>query len=157
VRPEASRKRLGGGGVTRLFSVALMAAALGGVSACGGSAHAQTFDSGVPVDLANFKITVPGHVKAGVVKFVLTGSGPTMHEFNVVRTDAAPGALPLAADGTVDDQNPHPGFLHLAEREGIDIGGHASLIVRLRPGHYVVYCNMYGHYQAGMHAEVIVS
>jgi uncharacterized cupredoxin-like copper-binding protein len=28
--------------------------------------------------------------------------------------------------------------------------------VRLPPGHYVLYCNMEGHYLAGMHAEVTV-
>ena len=123
---------------------------------CGGAARAETFDAVVPVDLANFKITVPAHVHGGLVKFELTSVGPTMHEFNEVRTDRAPSALPLAADGTVDDQNPHADFDHLAEREGVDIGSHASLVVRLTPGHYVVYCNMYGHYQAGMSAEVTV-
>jgi uncharacterized cupredoxin-like copper-binding protein len=79
-----------------------------------------------------------------------------MHEFVVARTDASAASLPLAANGTVDDHNAHAGFELIAEREGIDIGAHASLTVHLRPGHYVVYCNMYGHYRAGMHAEVTV-
>ena len=150
-------RRVDGRAVTRIVATVVAAVSLVVASGCGGRAHAQVFDAVVPVDLSNFKITVADHVKPGLVKFELNGVGPTMHEFNVVRTDAAPDVLPLAPDGTVDDQNPHSGFVHLAEREGIDIGGHASLIVRLRPGHYVVYCNMYGHYQAGMHAEVTVS
>jgi uncharacterized cupredoxin-like copper-binding protein len=143
--------------VARSLAVVVAAGSLVAASGCGGRAHAEVFDAVVPVDLSNFKITVPAHVKAGVVKFVLRGVGPTMHEFNVVRTDGSASALPLAADGTVDDKSPHPDFVHLAEREGVDIGGHASLIVRLRPGRYVVYCNMYGHFQAGMRAEVTVS
>ena len=114
-------------------------------------------DAVVPVQLANFKITMPDHAKAGLVRFDLQGLGPTMHEFNVERTDAKPGGMPLAADGTVDDQNPHDGFTHLTEREGIDMGKSATLTVRLAPGHYVLYCNMDGHYRAGMHAEVTVS
>jgi uncharacterized cupredoxin-like copper-binding protein len=110
----------------------------------------------VPIELPNFKIVGPAHVRAGLVKFVLTGVGPTMHEFNVARTDPQ-SALPLAPDGTVDDQVEHRGFEHLAEREGIDIGDHSSLTVQLAPGHYVLYCNMYGHYEAGMHAALVVS
>ena len=110
----------------------------------------------MPVDLANFKLTLPTHVRAGVVRFALTGIGPTMHEFVIARTDASPSALPLSADGTVDDHAVHTGFELIAEREGIDIGAHSSLTVHLRPGRYVLYCNMYGHYRAGMHAEVIV-
>ncbi len=124
---------------------------------CGSPPHADTGAEVVPFDLANFKIVGPAHVRAGLVKFVLTGVGPTMHEFNVVRTDEAQSALPLASDGTVDDQVAHRGFDHLAEREGVDIGDHASLTVQLAPGHYVLYCNMYGHYEAGMHAELVVS
>jgi uncharacterized cupredoxin-like copper-binding protein len=145
------------GGVARTLAVVVAGVSLIAAAGCGGGAHAQTIDAVVPVELSNFKITVPEHVKPGVVKFVLRGVGPTMHEFNVVRTDDSAAALPLAADGTVDDQNPHPGFLHLAEEEGIDIGQRASLVVRMRPGHYVMYCNMDGHYQAGMRTEVTVS
>ncbi len=123
---------------------------------CSSRPRTEAVDAVVPVDLANFKITLPTHVRAGVIKFALTGVGPTMHEFNIARTDAESSALVLAADGTVSDQIEHAGFEHIGEREGIDIGAHASLTVRLYPGHYVLYCNMYGHYQAGMHAEVTV-
>ena len=122
------------------------------VGGCTGPAVAPKPASLVSVRLANFRIDIPKTVKAGLVEFDLLGVGPTMHEFNVVRTNRAANDLPLAADGTVDDQQPHPDFDHLAEREGVDMGGHATLTVRLAPGHYVVYCNMDGHYQAGMSA-----
>jgi uncharacterized cupredoxin-like copper-binding protein len=79
-----------------------------------------------------------------------------MHELNIARTDMSSKALPLAADGIIDDQNPHAGFEHLAEAEGIDIGQHASLTVNLTPGHYVLYCNMEGHYMAGMSTDFTV-
>jgi uncharacterized cupredoxin-like copper-binding protein len=111
----------------------------------------------VPFDLVNFKILGSSQVRAGVVHFVLRGVGPTMHEFNVARTDASAAALPLEADGTVDDQGEHAGFVHLADRVGVDIGDRSSLTVDLAPGHYVLYCNMYGHYQAGMRADLTVT
>jgi uncharacterized cupredoxin-like copper-binding protein len=124
---------------------------------CSADRHSDAATEVVPFDLVNFQIVGPAHVRAGLVRFVLTGVGPTMHEFNVARTDEAPAALPLAPDGTVDDQVEHRGFEHLAEREGVDIGDHASLTVQLAPGRYVLYCNMYGHYEAGMRAELVVS
>jgi uncharacterized cupredoxin-like copper-binding protein len=136
-----------------LVGICFLMAAAG----CGSGRHLDAGAEVVPVDLVNFKIVGPAHVRAGLVEFVLTGVGPTMHEFNVARTDDASSALPQAADGTVDDQTEHRGFQHLAEREGVDIGDHASLTVQLAPGHYVLYCNMYGHYEAGMHAELVVS
>jgi hypothetical protein len=43
-------------------------------------------------------------VPAGTVTFRVRNQGPTSHEFVVVRTDLAPGKLPLQDDGlTVDD------------------------------------------------------
>jgi hypothetical protein len=108
------------------------------------------------VHLENFKIGVAPTLPAGLTTLAISSSGPTMHELNVVRTERAANALPLAADGTVDDLSPHPDFDHLAEAEGIDIGDHASLTVNLTPGHYVLYCNMEGHYMAGMRASFTV-
>ena len=102
------------------------------------------------VHLQNFKIDIASTVPAGLTTLAISSSGPTMHELNVVRTNRAADALPQAADGTVDDQSPHSDFDHLAEAEGIDIGGHKNMTVNLTPGHYVLYCNMEGHYMAGM-------
>ena len=132
-------------------------AALLAVVACGSGTTSPPVDAKVPVDLQNFKITTAAHVKAGIIQFDLDGIGPTMHEFNVARTDLDPTKLPLSDDGTVDDQTEHSDFTHIAEREGIDMGEHSMLTVQLKPGRYVLYCNMEGHYQAGMHAEITVT
>jgi uncharacterized cupredoxin-like copper-binding protein len=77
-----------------------------------------------------------------------------MHELVVAATDLPADKLPRLANGTVDVEN--PGFRLLGEAEGIDMGDHAGLTVRLRPGHYVMFCNMQGHYEAGMAADVTV-
>ena len=79
-----------------------------------------------------------------------------MHELAIARTDLAPDALPLAKNSTVDDERDLPGFHKVGEEEGVDLGDHRVKTVRLDPGHYVLYCNMPGHYLAGMHTELVV-
>ncbi len=134
---------------------AVVVAALVFAGACSpGGSHRR--GNAVGVSLRNFAIDVPSVVRAGKTSFEITGRGPTMHEFNVVRTTLGAKNLPVDAAGLVDDENPHPNFQHLAEAEGIDIGDHKSLTVDLTPGTYAVYCNMDGHYQSGMASQFVV-
>jgi uncharacterized cupredoxin-like copper-binding protein len=35
-------------------------------------------------------------------------------------------------------------------------GGGGTARFRLRPGRYVLLCNMFGHYRGGMHTELVV-
>ena len=94
-------------------------------------------------------------VPAGRVRFQLTNNGPSTHEFIVVRTDRASAQLPLQRDGlTVDEEG--PGVDHVDEAEGLDIADRRILTLRLAPGHYVLFCNMEGHYLGGMHAAFTV-
>lgn len=140
----------------RWLLVGMLAVSGLALGACGGSAHPGRESASVTVVLDNFKIDMPRVVHAGVVHFVVKNSGPTMHEFNVARTDLAPSELPVSAAGIVDDTDPEKGFTHIGEVEGIDIGQRKTLTVTLSPGEYVVYCNMDGHYEAGMAGRVTV-
>jgi uncharacterized cupredoxin-like copper-binding protein len=91
----------------------------------------------------------------GMVRFQLINNGPSTHEFIVVRTDRASAQLPLQRDGlTVDEEG--PGVEHVDEVEGLDIGDRRTLTLDLAPGHYVLFCNMEGHYLGGMHAAFTV-
>jgi uncharacterized cupredoxin-like copper-binding protein len=81
--------------------------------------------------------------------------GPTTHEFLVVRTDRAPDKLPLQRDGLTVNEDA-PGIDLLEEAEGLDIDDRRTLTLRLTPGHYVLYCNLEGHYLGGMHAALTV-
>ena len=136
----------------RATAVALTLALAGGCSRAGSAPSGAA----VAVRLSNFAIDLPAVVRPGKTTFVIDGRGPTMHEFNVVRTGRDPKQLPVDAAGLVDDQTPHADFTHLAEAEGIDIGDHKTLTVNLTPGTYAVYCNMDGHYQAGMANRIVV-
>ena len=94
-------------------------------------------------------------VPAGTVSFLIRNQGPTTHEVIVVRTDLAPDKLPLQSDGlTVDEEE--RGVKFLEEVEGLDIDDRETLILDLAPGHYVLYCNLEGHYLGGMYEALIV-
>jgi uncharacterized cupredoxin-like copper-binding protein len=113
---------------------------------------------GTPVDvrLEDFKVRRDAAVvPAGTVSLRILNQGPTSHELVVVRTDRAPDKLPLQRDGlTVDDEG--PGIDHVDDVGGLDIDERETLVLRLTPGHYVMYCNFEGHYLGGMHAALTV-
>ena len=94
-------------------------------------------------------------VPAGTVRFRILNQGPTTHEFIVVRTDRAPDKLPLQRDGLTVNEDAS-GIDLLDEAEGLDIDDRQTLVLRLAPGHYVMYCNLEGHYLGGMHAALTV-
>ena len=114
--------------------------------------------SGTPVNvlLEDFKVRQDAAVvPAGTVSFRILNQGPTSHELIVVRTDRAPDKLPLQPDGlTVNEEA--PGIDLLDEVEGLDIDDRETLALRLAPGHYVLYCNLEGHYLGGMHEALMV-
>jgi uncharacterized cupredoxin-like copper-binding protein len=94
-------------------------------------------------------------VPAGRVGFEITNDGTIGHELVVFRTDLRADQLPLGADGNVNEESP---LLHNVLDTGGDIApGHSrTMIVRLAPGHYVVLCNLPGHYHLGMHVDLTV-
>lgn len=89
-------------------------------------------------------------VTAGVVVLHVRNAGPSTHELNVDRTNDAPADLPLKPDGLTVNED--ASSLHRVDSiEQLDLGDSGTLTLRLRPGHYVVYCNLEGHYLGGMH------
>ncbi len=84
--------------------------------------------------------------------FTIDNQGPSTHEFVVVQSDEAADALPTA-DGDVDED----GVEAVDEVEDIESDATPSLTVDLDPGHYVVFCNLPGHYKQGMSAEFTVT
>jgi hypothetical protein len=113
---------------------------------------------GTPVNLLldDFRIQEDTTVvPAGTVSFRILNHGPTSHEVNVIRTNRAPDKLPLQRDGlTVDDEA--AGIDFLDNVSGLDIDERHTLTLDLAPGHYVLYCNLEGHYLGGMHAALTV-
>jgi uncharacterized cupredoxin-like copper-binding protein len=144
--------------VARIGKAVLACSAATALLAAGcGSGQPQSNATPVAVKVTNFAIAAPATLRSGRTTFVIDGLGPTMHEVIVARTDLAADALPLDAAGNVDSETARPDFTFVAEAEGIDIGARHRLTVTLNPGTYALYCNMDGHYQAGMATRVAVS
>jgi uncharacterized cupredoxin-like copper-binding protein len=120
--------------------------------------HERPSPPGTPVNvlLDDFHVhRTTGAVPAGMVRFELVNNGPSTHEFIVVRSDRESDKLPLQRDGlTVDEEG--PGVDPVDEAEGLDIADRRTLTLDLAAGHYVLFCNMEGHYLGGMHAAFTV-
>jgi len=119
---------------------------------CSGSVPAA--DSNISVTIRDFRI-VPSvsTVGRGTVAFHVQDQGPSTHEFVVVRTSLPANGLPLRPDGlTVDEES---SFIQdVGEISDLNIGDSSTLLLHLRPGRYVLFCNLEGHYLGGMHALI---
>jgi uncharacterized cupredoxin-like copper-binding protein len=91
--------------------------------------------------------------KSGKVSFKITNTGSVVHEFVIVQTDLAADKLPTTPDGDVDEEKlESPG-----EQGDLDVGKSADLTVDLKPGRYLLICNLPNHYKLGMHTEFTVT
>jgi uncharacterized cupredoxin-like copper-binding protein len=135
----------------RLSVIALIVLVTSGCSAGGQKVGAgQTL---VRVTERDFHISAtPNHVAAGDIQLVVRNQGPDTHELLVVRSKSR---LPLRLDGlTVDERS--LSALTVASLDGAGPGSEERLHLRLPPGRYELFCNMAGHFMAGMHAELAV-
>jgi uncharacterized cupredoxin-like copper-binding protein len=152
-----------GGGV----AIVLVALSIGG---CGGddgssasstpktmteASRAATTSGDAPngqltVDMSEYKFA-PARITAdaGTLRVTAKNSGSQPHEFVVIRTDAAPGELPVH-DGRASEKG---SVGEIAEQEPGSSGSHAF---RLKTGRYVFVCNVPGHYAAGMRGSLVV-
>jgi uncharacterized cupredoxin-like copper-binding protein len=94
-------------------------------------------------------------VRTGYVTFRVENRGPSTHEFIVARTDVSADALPLQKDDlTVDEDSSK---LHEVDSlDAVRLGQTRELTAKLPPGHYVLFCNLSGHYRGGMYATLEV-
>ena len=101
----------------------------------------------------DFRINVtPNHVRAGNVLVVVKNQGPDTHELIIVRSRPW---LPLRRDGlTVDERALEP--VTVASVDGTGPGGVRHLRLHLERGRYELFCNMAGHFMAGMHGQLVV-
>lgn len=98
----------------------------------------------VRVQLKEWKV-VPSvaSVRSGTVTFVVRNVGNLSHDFVVLRTNLAPGKLPVAKARAKE-------VGRVGKTQVFRPGLTRRLTLTLRPGKYVLICNVPGHYQAGM-------
>jgi uncharacterized cupredoxin-like copper-binding protein len=142
-----------GGVVTSLALAAACALAGLALSGCGSTGASAATEHTIAVAERDFRIAAPAVLSSGTVTLRVHYEGPDQHELIVV--PGTLGSMPLRADGmTVNEEAveaSEPGSLEPGEP-----GSTRDLTVQLKPGHYVFFCNMEGHFMAGMHAEVEV-
>lgn len=111
---------------------------------------------GISATLADFSITLGSDSSsAGSVVFDIDNTAGQPHEFVVAKTDLAADALPTGDDGDVSEEGATD-LSVIDEVEDIEGGATAQLDVTLEPGHYVIFCNLPGHYRQGMHTDFTV-
>ena len=138
-------------GVAGLIAINLVGGSSGGDSkpAPAKSSGLSAGKGSIDVRLDEFSIAPSiSQVAAGKVTFVARNAGREEHEMVVVRTNKSGGGL-LKGDeaseaGAVDEI---PEF---------DAGQTKRLTLKLQPGHYVLLCNVPGHYKAGMYKNFVV-
>ena len=97
----------------------------------------------------------PVEIPAGEVTFAVTNDSKDMiHEMLVAPVADPPVALPyVAAENRVDEEASGD----LGEVSELDPGASGALTVTLKPGTYILFCNVPGHYAMGMWTLVTVS
>jgi uncharacterized cupredoxin-like copper-binding protein len=128
-----------------LLAVGLAAAAPAGVAF---AAVSMSDATKVSVDMKEWGVAPkPSSAKAGAVTFSVKNTGHLAHEFIVLQTSTP--AAKLKVKGTV------------AVLSGKVVGKTAqfgaaqkvTLTVNLKPGHYVLLCNLPAHYAAGQRTD----
>ena len=96
----------------------------------------------------------PKAVPAGKVKFNVTNSSSaTVHEMIVAPIADQNVIMPFSAnDNKVDEESSHD----LGEVSELEPGKSGTLVVEMKPGKYLLYCNVSGHYMAGMWTVLVV-
>ena len=86
----------------------------------------------------------------GPVTFTVVNEGKMMHEVVILKTDT-PAAELTVKDGRVSEDD------SVGELADIAAGDTATASFDLKPGKYVLVCNIAGHYQGGMRAAFTVT
>lgn len=102
----------------------------------------------VNYDLGEMFIKGPKQLKAGPTTINAKNIGAAPHELVVLKTDKA--ADSLGSGATV----PEPG--KVGEAANISAGQSKPIKLNLKPGNYLMICNVPGHYAAGMYLGVKV-
>ncbi len=138
-----------------LTSIALSAAACGGGGGDDSTPVKTTVQreaGAINASLGEFFIRLDKtSVPAGKVKFTIANKGSIKHEFVVIKSNLAPDKLPVRGKEAKESVGPSPG-----EVPDLPAGKTGHLTVDLKPGKYVLICNLPGHYKAGQRTGLTV-
>ncbi len=134
-----------------LLAFALILVPVAAVTGCSTHSSSVATSSRIDVTMHDFGIKVSRHlVRAGKVVLHVTNRGPSTHEINVDLTRYGAGEIPLKRDGLTAAEDAK-GLKRIDSIEQVNLHHTGDLTVDLRPGRYVLWCNLEGHYLGGMH------
>ncbi len=125
-----------------------------------GSGDTSVPDMGMGMggDLAKAKMGInasPRQVRPGMVTFKVTNlASKIVHEVIVARLPDGMDKLPYDETAMMVKENSLQAFGSVNE---IDPSRSAAITLSLKPGKYLLYCNLPGHYMAGMWTVVDVA
>ncbi len=141
----------------RLFRIASHAAVLGLCFAASPTWATTTIkvieagEGGQPMSLT----LEPAIVKAGKATFTVHNDAVSEeHEMIVVKLKSADQKIPMMnGKDRVDEDK----LSSLGEVEDLKAGADGKLTADLKAGSYLVFCNIKGHYSAGMRSKLVVT
>ena len=123
-----------------------------------GETNVPEMGMGMGGDMAMAKMGVnasPKQVRPGLVTFKVTNlASKIVHEVIVARLPDGTSKLPYDETAMMVKENALQAFGSVNE---IDPSRSAALTLTLKPGKYVLYCNLPGHYMAGMWTVIDVA
>ena len=131
----------------KVLKIAVAGACLALMAACGigGNSDGAT----VGVKLNEYKLQLETTSIRRKVTFQLSNQGKEKHEFVILRTELTPMSLPT--DTSVDKiQEEAAGIEHVNEIDGLGPGEQKNLALNMKPGRYLLLCNIPGHVHGGM-------
>jgi uncharacterized cupredoxin-like copper-binding protein len=136
-------RRVGLLGLVAVFAAVIAAVALASTSSAASKSTTVT--------LSEFKISPsPKSASAGKVTFNVKNSGDMEHEMVVIKTSTAASKLKVGSNNRVSEKG------SVGEVEDLASGKSKKLTLNLKKGHYVLICNIPGHYKGGMRADFTV-
>jgi uncharacterized cupredoxin-like copper-binding protein len=94
--------------------------------------------------------------KAGSTTIEAINEGAAEHELVVFKSDLNPAKLPTESNGEVNENKMDQIAESAGEISEIKAGETKSEEFELTPGKYVIFCNLPGHYAAGMYGTLTV-
>ena len=129
---------------------AVIAGGVGALKVLGG--ENRVLGTTVMVDEQEMTVTTSvKRVAPGKVTFIIRNSGSVEHELVVLRYSGSPGSLPVRSFKALEDEE-----VVIGEAEDLGPGKSTRLTLNLRPGRYLLLCNVVGHYQLGMRTSLLV-
>ncbi|EKO3379452.1 hypothetical protein NI390_19095 [Vibrio fluvialis] len=132
------------------FATVVMAAQVSAASMSAQVVHADLWDQ---MGVMGIKLDVPSVVEGSVSFEVINSSKTMVHEMLVVKVNNFHESLPYQTNEARVIEDKVQDFGEVSELEP---GQSGSLTVNLKPGKYLLLCNIPGHYEMGMFTPFIV-